>query len=488
MPPSDAERDQQAADLWDAAADERQRLADEREQLANEREYLADERERLADEHERELDDRVVALANDPRLHVTLDEELRLGEAEAQLARADARLQRAMAERDRARAALARHQEALQRRAVDEERVDRAAEGAEDHHDDSWEVERRRFVAAERERVASVRDEAQSLREELADLREHDADQRDRAAHVRELGISAIEHPSSPAPIAGAQTPSHSSHNEVLRTREAAERQRQTAARMRQRAAGERADARRAGAGSAFAPDAYGPMLTAEFVELTRHLFATHQLKQVVARVLQFAASALPGDMGIAVAISGGAMTPLRLATDAVAEQLDAYQLDTNRGPTVEALHAPEPVHAVTLAPWPELNTLGAAFGVSAALAQGLAVPRERSWHPLGVMTVYAESSSFDEATRDLCSIFAAYLAVAAGLEYDRNNVARREAALHRALGSRDVIGQAKGILMERQRIPAGEAFDILQRTSQRLNVQLREVAARLAESGELPS
>ncbi len=57
---------------------------------------------------------------------------------------------------------------------------------------------------------------------------------------------------------------------------------------------------------------------------------------------------------------------------------------------------------------------------------------------------------------------------------------------LHEALGSRDVIGQAKGILMERLRLTPEEAFDVLRRSSQRLNVKLREVAAALAETGEL--
>ena len=37
------------------------------------------------------------------------------------------------------------------------------------------------------------------------------------------------------------------------------------------------------------------------------------------------------------------------------------------------------------------------------------------------------------------------------------------------------------------ERIQAGEAFDILRRVSQRLNLRLHEVAARLAETGEAP-
>ena len=56
---------------------------------------------------------------------------------------------------------------------------------------------------------------------------------------------------------------------------------------------------------------------------------------------------------------------------------------------------------------------------------------------------------------------------------------------LHDALSSRDVIGQAKGILMERLRITPDDAFDALRRASQRLNLKLREIAHNLVETGE---
>ncbi|MGB3954190.1 MAG: ANTAR domain-containing protein [Brooklawnia sp.] len=53
-------------------------------------------------------------------------------------------------------------------------------------------------------------------------------------------------------------------------------------------------------------------------------------------------------------------------------------------------------------------------------------------------------------------------------------------------MSARDVIGQAKGILMERMKIPPDRAFDVLRSSSQHLNLKLREVARRLAETGEL--
>jgi AmiR/NasT family two-component response regulator len=58
---------------------------------------------------------------------------------------------------------------------------------------------------------------------------------------------------------------------------------------------------------------------------------------------------------------------------------------------------------------------------------------------------------------------------------------------LHAALESREVIGQAKGILMERYRLTPDGAFELLARASQDTNVKLREVAAELCRTGALP-
>jgi AmiR/NasT family two-component response regulator len=63
----------------------------------------------------------------------------------------------------------------------------------------------------------------------------------------------------------------------------------------------------------------------------------------------------------------------------------------------------------------------------------------------------------------------------------------RRYADLHAALTTREVIGQAQGILIERERITSEQAFDVLLRASQHLNIKLREVARTLVETGENP-
>ncbi len=58
---------------------------------------------------------------------------------------------------------------------------------------------------------------------------------------------------------------------------------------------------------------------------------------------------------------------------------------------------------------------------------------------------------------------------------------------LSKAVESRDLIGQAKGILMERLKISADEAFDLLRQTSMAKQVKLTAVADELVFSGQLP-
>ena len=63
----------------------------------------------------------------------------------------------------------------------------------------------------------------------------------------------------------------------------------------------------------------------------------------------------------------------------------------------------------------------------------------------------------------------------------------RLDRQLNDALASRGTIGQAQGILMERERITADQAFEVLRKASQQLNIKLRDIAQRLVDTGEDP-
>ncbi len=77
--------------------------------------------------------------------------------------------------------------------------------------------------------------------------------------------------------------------------------------------------------------------------------------------------------------------------------------------------------------------------------------------------------------------MFAAHAAVAM-------SGARREEQFTHAAAVRDLIGQAKGILIERHKLTGDQAFAALVRVSQHTNTKLVDAAARLVETGELPS
>src|SRR6185312_10204001 len=94
----------------------------------------------------------------------------------------------------------------------------------------------------------------------------------------------------------------------------------------------------------------------------------------------------------------------------------------------------------------------------------------------MGALNVYAEQpNAFGPASRDIGLVFAAHSSVAW-------NAARRDEQFKKALTSRDVIGQAKGMLMERYSVSAIQAFDLLRKLSQDANTPLIQIAADLVE------
>lgn len=97
----------------------------------------------------------------------------------------------------------------------------------------------------------------------------------------------------------------------------------------------------------------------------------------------------------------------------------------------------------------------------------------------LGALNVYSEQpGAFSAESRNLGLIFAAHSSVAW-------NSARREEQFRRALSSRDTIGQAKGMIMERYGVDAVQAFELLRKLSQDSNVPLTQIATELVAKSQ---
>ncbi len=98
----------------------------------------------------------------------------------------------------------------------------------------------------------------------------------------------------------------------------------------------------------------------------------------------------------------------------------------------------------------------------------------------LGALNLLAHRrASFTDESEQVGLLFASHAAVAVAGAQQREDITV-------ALGSRDVIGQAKGILMERFRITADQAFALLARASQDTNRKLHDIAEELALTGAL--
>jgi AmiR/NasT family two-component response regulator len=111
-----------------------------------------------------------------------------------------------------------------------------------------------------------------------------------------------------------------------------------------------------------------------------------------------------------------------------------------------------------------------------------LCVPLWIDERSLGALSLYASQVAAFTDLHERVTILLATFAALALAEAQRAN------QMHDALDHRDVIGQAKGILMERHSITADAAFGVLSRVSQAENVKLAEIARHLAETGTLPS
>jgi GAF domain-containing protein len=126
---------------------------------------------------------------------------------------------------------------------------------------------------------------------------------------------------------------------------------------------------------------------------------------------------------------------------------------------------------------WPRFGQRAVAHGVASMMSFQLYARDDN----LGALNLYAlEPHAFDDEAAHVGALLATHAAVALAST-------QTEANLRTALLSRDMIGQAKGILMERFKIDQSAAFELLVAVSQHTHRKLRDIAEDLTSTGELP-
>jgi hypothetical protein len=361
---------------------------------------------------------------------------------------------------------------------------------SQDHEADErdWDADKRDFVADRRDDVAAYRDEAADTRDRTAADRERMADERDAALDERQSGLDAY----------AAELGRPPAHTQEARdcaataTRDAAA-ERNSARQQRDQGSGKRDEASAARDEAAKRRRAATPTtgLALAFAEIARYLYEADDFDEVLARVTETAVAAVAGcDMASVTVQVEQATFRTAASTHAAALAADAAQYEAKEGPCLDALE--EAVVHTPFLPDPRWPRLGAGLidsGMQSVISYRLASSTAGALTddtPPGSLNAYAGTpNAFDSQAQEIGFILAAHASVAVRAVHERQALEQLGRNLHQALSSRDVIGQAKGILMERLRVTPEDAFDLLRRASQQLNVKLREVAQQLAETGE---
>ncbi len=226
--------------------------------------------------------------------------------------------------------------------------------------------------------------------------------------------------------------------------------------------------------------------LSALHQELAGVVVVGRELDDVLSEIVQIARRAMPGsdassitlirdERGFTAAYDG------QLALDA-----DELQYERGYGPCLDAGRSGEvfivsDMHSEER--WPDYARNGAEMGVRSSLSMPL--PFQGS--TIGALNNYAgRPEAFGDGEVAVAEEVAAVVAIAVANAEASARATDDVANMRRAMVSRSVIEQAKGILMERYKITSDQAFTLLTHASQRSNVKLRDVAEELTTTGVL--
>jgi GAF domain-containing protein len=219
----------------------------------------------------------------------------------------------------------------------------------------------------------------------------------------------------------------------------------------------------------------------AHLAELSRSLAEADDLDGLLQRVVDLGVDEIDRCDGVSLMLIGAGG---RISTPAyswiTARDSDLAQFATDEGPCLGAIREHETLLIDDLRAemrWPDYRQRALALGVRSMLSVRLFVTGDT----IGALNFYSrEPHAFGRREQLYGQVFASHAAIAL-------KAAITETGLHRALNTRDLIGQAKGILMERSGLTARDAFEQLRQLSQERNCPLRDLAAELVRTGELP-
>ena len=220
--------------------------------------------------------------------------------------------------------------------------------------------------------------------------------------------------------------------------------------------------------------------------QLGRMSLRDQSMETVLQKVVDLAASVLLGGLQASISLLVDDRPTTAVFSGALALALDESQYERGYGPCLHAARTGELTEisdARTDTRWPDYARVAWERGSGSSLSVPLPIQEPVN----GALNLYArEARSFDDEARSAAQRFSPYAGVAVSNMHAYQSARDMATNLQIALESRAVIDQAKGILMERHRLTADEAFQALASVSMRTNTKVREVAEQLVLTGDL--
>ncbi|MCW2525883.1 MAG: histidine kinase [Pseudonocardiales bacterium] len=221
------------------------------------------------------------------------------------------------------------------------------------------------------------------------------------------------------------------------------------------------------------------PELARDLGELARDLQSATDTAAVMQRIVLAAVAEIEGATGAAITLVEHGRVSSPAHSDPAATLVGTIQSETGEGPCVDTARDEITIRSDDLRTetrWPKFASRAVELGVLSVMSVQLFVEGDS----MGALDIYSnQANAFDELAETVGLILASHAAVAMASS-------REIANLHAGMDGRDLIGQAKGILMERFKINQHDAFDLLIVASQHGNRKLREVAYELTTTGDI--
>lgn len=219
--------------------------------------------------------------------------------------------------------------------------------------------------------------------------------------------------------------------------------------------------------------------LATALARMARDLLAQDSPQQTLDRIVVHAVELVDGCESAGIVVVVNRHVRLLAASDDTARTSDRVQGELREGPCFDAARSGAESYRIadmtsSVERWPGYAPYARELGIRSMLAFKLFTGDEN----LGALNLYSSRpGALTRRSEQIGWLLASHAAVAfAG--------ARSDANLHSAISSHQDVGTAVGVLMERHKLSAEEAFSVLHKASQEHNTKLREIARLITETG----